>query len=51
MTTPDVWKWQFQVGDHTRTGLTETRIELLAVRRAQLQINRALILVRNKSGK
>jgi hypothetical protein len=39
---PDVWKWQFRIGDRVMTGKTETRIELLAIRRAQIQINRAL---------
>jgi hypothetical protein len=41
-TTGGVWKWQFQIGDSVRSGKTETRIELMARRRAQLQINLAL---------
>jgi hypothetical protein len=41
-TIPDVWKWQFRIGDRTTTGKTETRIELLARRRAELQIDRTL---------
>lgn len=41
-TTRGVWKWQFQIGDRVRSGKTETRIELMARRRAQLQINVAL---------
>jgi hypothetical protein len=41
-TTGGVWKWQFQIGDYVKSGKTETRIELMARRRAQLQINLAL---------
>jgi hypothetical protein len=41
-TTRGVWKWQFQIGDSVRSGRTETRIELMARRRVQLQINHAL---------
>jgi hypothetical protein len=39
---PDVWKWQFRIGDIVKSGKTETRISLLAVRRVQLQIDREL---------
>jgi hypothetical protein len=40
--TPGVWKWQFQIGDEVKSGKTETRIGLLAVRRVQLRIDREL---------
>jgi hypothetical protein len=40
--TPGVWKWQFQIGDQVKTGKTETSINLLAIRRVQLRIDRAL---------
>jgi hypothetical protein len=40
--TPGIWKWQFQIGNEVKTGKTETKLELLAVRRAQLRINREL---------
>jgi hypothetical protein len=40
--TPGTWKWQFRIGDQTKTGKTETRISLLAVRRVQLRIDREL---------
>jgi hypothetical protein len=40
--TPGIWKWQFQVGDQVRSGKTETRIALLAIRRVQLRIDREL---------
>jgi hypothetical protein len=42
--TVDVWKWQFQVGNIVRTGNTETKLELLARRRAQIHIGRKLLL-------
>jgi hypothetical protein len=34
-TVPGVWKWQFRIGDEVKTGKTETRIDLLAIRRVQ----------------
>lgn len=40
--TPGVWKWQFRIGDQVRTGRTETRINLMAIRRVQLRIDREL---------
>ena len=40
--TPGIWKWQFQIGNEVKTGKTETKLELLAVRRAQLRIDREL---------
>ena len=39
---PSVWKWQFQIGEKLNTGKTETRINLLAIRRVQLRIDREL---------
>jgi hypothetical protein len=39
---PSVWKWQFRIGDQVKTGRTETRIDLLAIRRVQLRIDREL---------
>jgi hypothetical protein len=41
-TTPGIWKWQFQIGEKVRSGKTETRIGLLAIRRVQLRIDREL---------
>jgi hypothetical protein len=40
--TPGIWKWQFRIGDRVKTGKTETRIGLLAIRRVQLRIDREL---------
>ena len=39
---PDIWKWQFRIGDIVKSGKTETRIGLLAIRRVQLRIDREL---------
>jgi len=38
----DVWIWRFTIGDQVRTGKTETKLKLLAIRRAQLIIDREL---------
>lgn len=46
---PGVWQWQFQIGDETRTGKTETKIDLLAIRRVQLRIDRELKAIRRKT--
>ena len=40
--TPGIWKWQFRIGEQVKTGKTETRISLLAIRRVQLRIDREL---------
>jgi len=39
---PGIWKWQFQIGDKIKTGRTETRLNLLAIRRVQLRIDQEL---------
>ncbi|MDO9061921.1 MAG: hypothetical protein Q7U92_23255 [Bradyrhizobium sp.] len=39
---PGSWKWQFRIGGQVKTGVTATRLFLLASRRAQLKINQAL---------
>ncbi|WP_043162604.1 hypothetical protein [Bradyrhizobium sp. Ai1a-2] len=39
---PGVWKWQFQIGDTIKTGKTEAKLQLLAIRRVQLRIDREL---------
>jgi hypothetical protein len=40
--TPGVWKWQFRIGEQIKIGKTETMINLLAIRRVQLRIDREL---------
>ena len=46
---PGVWKWQFRIGDEVKTGKTETRISLLAIRRVQLRINREFKIAERQS--
>ena len=40
--TPGFWKWQFRIGDLVKSGKTEARLVLLAMRRVQLKIDREL---------
>ena len=40
--TPGVWKWEFRIGDLVRSGRTEARLLLLAMRRVQLKIDHEL---------
>jgi hypothetical protein len=40
--TPGVWQWQFRIGDLVRSGRTEARLLLLAMRRVQSKIDREL---------
>jgi hypothetical protein len=40
--TPGIWNWQFRIGDLARSGRTEARLLLLAMRRVQLKIDREL---------
>ncbi|MCA1474514.1 hypothetical protein [Bradyrhizobium sp. NBAIM08] len=46
---PGVWQWQFRIGDRIKTGKTETRIDLLAIRRVQLRIDRELKAIGRKT--
>ena len=39
---PGVWRWQFRIGDKVKTGKTEAKLQLLAIRRVQLRIDREL---------
>jgi hypothetical protein len=42
--TPGIWKWQFRIGYPVKSGRTEARLPLLAIRRVQLKIDRELKL-------
>lgn len=46
---PGIWQWQFRIGDEIRTGKTETKIDLLAIRRVQLRIDRELKAMARKT--
>ena len=37
-----IWKWQFLIGARLFAGKTEARLQLLAVRRVQMRIDREL---------
>jgi hypothetical protein len=39
---PGIWKWQFRIGDRDIAGKTEAKLNLLAIRRVQLRIDREL---------
>jgi hypothetical protein len=39
---PGFWRWQFRIGDLVRSGNTEARLALLAMRRVQLRIDHEL---------
>ena len=41
-TAPGVWKWEFRLGDKMIAGKTETRLDLMAIRRVQFRIDREL---------
>jgi hypothetical protein len=40
--SPGFWNWQFRIGDLVRSGKTEAKLSLLAMRRVQLKIDREL---------
>ena len=40
--TPGFWHWRFWIGDAVKSGTTETNLEMLAIRRVQVRIDRAL---------
>lgn len=46
---PGIWEWQFRIGEQIKTGRTETKIDLLAIRRVQLRIDRELKAIERKS--
>ena len=39
---PGNWNWQIRIGDRVVSGKTEARLNLLAIRRVQLRIDREL---------
>lgn len=47
--SPGIWQWQFRIGNEIRTGKTETKIDLLAIRRVQLRIDRELKAMARKT--
>ncbi|MBR0709552.1 hypothetical protein [Bradyrhizobium liaoningense] len=47
--SPGVWQWQFRIGEQVKSGKTETKIDLLAIRRVQLRIDRELKAIERKT--
>ena len=45
--TPELWKWQFQIGETEMTGKTRARLKELAAQRVQQRIDRELLQRRN----
>ena len=45
---PDVWQWQFQIGDKVINGKTEAKLKLLAIRRVQARIDRELNKIKSE---
>ena len=45
---PGTWKWQFRIGDKLVSGKTEAKLQLLAIRRVQLRIDRELKKISGK---
>lgn len=45
---PGIWRWQFTINGEIRMGRTEARLELLAIRRVKLRIDRALKQARHR---
>ena len=43
-----LWAWQFRIDGEVRSGQTEARLELLAIRRVKLRIDRALTAKRRR---
>ena len=46
---PGIWRWRFVVNGEIKTGRTEARLELLAIRRVKLRIDRELKLSRRRA--
>ena len=40
---PELWEWEFQIGETVTTGRTRTRLKGMAARRVQLRIDRELV--------
>jgi hypothetical protein len=39
---PGFWNWQFQIDGDVKSGRVETNLELMAMRRVKMRIDRAL---------
>lgn len=48
---PDIWEWQFRLGDELKTGRTQTRMAALAARRVRSKIDAALRVANSASSR
>lgn len=46
---PGIWRWRFWIGGKPKSGRTETKLELMAVRRVKLRIDRELNEIRRRA--
>ena len=44
-----IWRWRFVINGEIKTGRAEARLELLAIRRVKLRIDRELKLTRRRA--
>jgi len=44
---PDLWQWQFRIGETLTTGKTRTKLRGMAARKAQMRIDHELKKPRN----
>jgi hypothetical protein len=48
---PDIWEWQFRLGDELKSGRTQTRLAALAARRVRSKIDAALRVAKPASSR
>jgi hypothetical protein len=48
---PDIWEWQFRLGDELKSGRTQTRFAALAARRVRSKIDAALRVAKPASSR
>ncbi len=46
---PGIWRWRFWIGGKPKTGRTETKLELMAIRRVRLRIDRELSEIKRRA--
>jgi hypothetical protein len=46
---PGEWRWRFWIGGKPKTGRTETKLELMAIRRVRLRIDRELNEIKRRA--
>jgi hypothetical protein len=46
---PGIWRWRFWIGGKSKTGRAETKLELMAIRRVKLRIDRELNEIKRRA--